>query len=225
VIAAVGHLFRLTRAGFVFAREGVLGLVDPEPLPGPARLGLKLARLFERPSHAGSTVKLSAALTRLGPTYVKLGQFLATRPDIVGPVLARDLESLQDKMAPFPQAQAEATVAAALGKPVAELFASFGPAVAAASIAQVHKAEISSARPRESGDLGAKELDSRLRGNEREGLELAVKVLRPGVERRFKSDLVAADRGGRYARAFGHHRDGPAAGSRRHRGNPRQHEG
>ena len=50
VIAAIGHLFRLARAGFVFAREGVLGLVDPAPLPAPARLGLKLARLLERPS-------------------------------------------------------------------------------------------------------------------------------------------------------------------------------
>jgi len=189
VIAAAGHLFRLTRAGYVFAREGVLGLIDPAPLPGPARLGLKVARLFERPSHTGSTVKLSAALTRLGPTYVKLGQFLATRPDIVGPALARDLEQLQDKMAPFPQAEAEASVAAALGRPLRDLFAAFGPAVAAASIAQVHKATVS-ARPRESGDPGAKELDSRLRGNEREGAEfVAVKVLRPGIERRFKSDL------------------------------------
>jgi ubiquinone biosynthesis protein len=186
VIAAVGHLFRLTRAGYVFAREGVLGLIDPTPLPAPARFGLKLARLFERPSHAGSTVKLAAALTRLGPTYVKLGQFLATRPDIVGPALARDLESLQDKMAPFPQAEAEAAVAGALGKPLRELFASFGPAVAAASIAQVHKATLS-ARPRESGDPEAQELDSRLRGNDRS--VVAVKVLRPGIERRFKSDL------------------------------------
>ena len=164
MIAAAGHLFRLARAGYVFAREGVLGLVDPTPLPGPARLGLRLARLFERPSHAGSAVKLSAALTQLGPTYVMMGQFLATRPDIVGPVFARDLEQLQDKMAPFPQAQAEAAGTAALGKPVAELFASFGPAVAAASIAQVHKAEA-------------------------DGQALAVKVLRPGIERRFKSDL------------------------------------
>jgi len=194
VIAAAGHLFRLARAGFVFAREGVLGLVDPAPLPPSARLGLKLARLFERPSHVGSTVKLSAALTRLGPTYVKLGQFLATRPDIVGPVLARDMEQLQDRMAPFPQAQAQAAVEAALGKPVAELFASFGPAVAAASIAQVHRAEIPvSARPRESGapePQAKEELESRLRGNEREESQfVAVKVLRPGIERRFKSDL------------------------------------
>ena len=64
--------------------------------------------------------RLAAALTRLGPTYVKLGQFLATRPDVVGVAFARDLETLQDKMPPFPQAEAERTVAAALGKPLSE---------------------------------------------------------------------------------------------------------
>ena len=164
MISAAGHLFRLARAGFVFAREGVLGLADPAALPAPARFGLKLARLIERPTAQGASVRLSTALTLLGPTYVKLGQFLATRPDVVGPALARDLESLQDRMAPFPQAEAEAQVAAALGKPLRDIYASFGPAVAAASIAQVHKAEAG-------------------------GQTVAVKVLRPGVERRFKSDL------------------------------------
>src|SRR5262249_47676744 len=95
VILHLRHLVRLGRAGFVFAREGVLALVDPRPLPAPARLGLRLARLIERPTGAGAAVRLSAALTRLGPTYVKLGQFLATRPDVVGVALARDLENLQ----------------------------------------------------------------------------------------------------------------------------------
>lgn len=164
MISAAGHLFRLARAGFVFAREGVLGLADPAALPAPARFGLKLARLIERPTAQGASVRLSTALTLLGPTYVKLGQFLATRPDVVGPALARDLESLQDRMAPFPQGEAEAQVAAALGKPLRDIYASFGPAVAAASIAQVHKAEA-------------------------DGKTVAVKVLRPGVERRLRSDL------------------------------------
>src|SRR5207248_4691261 len=146
------------RAGFVFAREGVLALTDPAALPAPARLGLMLARLLERPTAEGASVRLSTALTRLGPTYVKLGQFLATRPDVVGPALARDLESLQDRMAPFPQGEAEVQITAALGKPLRDLYASFGPAVAAASIAQVHRAQIA------------------------EG-PVAVKVLRPGIER------------------------------------------
>ena len=121
MISALAHLVRLGRAGFVFAREGVFGLVDPAPLPLPARAALRVARLIERRDGGSDSNRLSTALTALGPSYVKLGQFLATRPDVVGPVLARDLESLQDKMAPFPQAEAEAAVAALL-------LASRGPA-------------------------------------------------------------------------------------------------
>ena len=100
---------RLARAGFVFAREGVLaaGRSDGR-CRRRARLALRVARLIERRDQTGARERrLSAALTRLGPTYVKLGQFLATRPDVVGARLARDLEALQDKMAPFPQAEAE----------------------------------------------------------------------------------------------------------------------
>jgi ubiquinone biosynthesis protein len=170
VISALAHLIRLGRAGFVFAREGVFGLVDPAPLPLPARLGVRMARLIERRDGGSEAHRLSAALTALGPSYVKLGQFLATRPDVVGPVLARDLESLQDKMAPFPQAEAEAAVVAAFDRKLSELFVNFGPPVAAASIAQVHRAEIATADGRRA---------------------VAVKVLRPGVERRFQADLAA----------------------------------
>jgi ubiquinone biosynthesis protein len=101
---------------------------------------------------------------------VKLGQFLATRPDVVGTAVARDLEALQDKMAPFPQVQAEAAVAKAFEQPVAQVYAAFGPPVAAASIAQVHRAEIAEAGTRR---------------------RVAVKILRPGIERRFKVDLDA----------------------------------
>jgi len=151
----------------VFAREGVLGLIDPAPLPWPARAALACARLIERPSSRDKANRLAAALTALGPTYVKLGQFLATRPDVVGVALARDLESLQDRMAPFPQDQAEAAVGAALGRRLGEVFPQFGPPVAAASIAQVHRATLANGRV------------------------VAVKVLRPNVEQRFKTDLAA----------------------------------
>jgi ubiquinone biosynthesis protein len=170
VISGIAHLARLSHAGYVFAREGVFGLVDTTRLPLPARVGVSLARLIERPTARAAANRLAAALTRLGPTYVKLGQFLATRPDVVGLSLARDLETLQDKMPPFPQAEAERAVAAALGKPLDTLFAAFGPPVAAASIAQVHRAEVVAGGTRRT---------------------MAVKVLRPGVERSFKIDLDA----------------------------------
>jgi len=170
VIAALAHAVRLGRAGWVFAREGVFGLVDPTGLPPQLRPALRLARLLERRSTAVAQQRLSAALTALGPAYVKLGQFLATRPDVVGTALAADLSSLQDKMAPFPMAQAEATVAAAFGRPVGDLFVRFGPPVAAASIAQVHRAEIETPAGRRA---------------------VAVKVLRPGIERQFRADLAA----------------------------------
>jgi len=181
VISAPAHLVRLTRAGFVFAHEGVFGIIDPTAAPVPARTLIRLARLLERRSTGAAETRLSAALTRLGPSYVKLGQFLATRPDVVGPALARDLERLQDQMPPFPQAEAEAAIAASFGKPVAALFESFGPPVAAASIAQVHRATVTAAgAPR----------------------AVAVKVLRPGVERRFHADLAAFTFAARHAESL-----------------------
>jgi ubiquinone biosynthesis protein len=170
VIAGLSHLARLGHAAFVLAREGVFSLIDTARLPLLARGAIRLARLIERPASTVAANRLAAALTRLGPSYVKLGQFLATRPDVVGISLARDLETLQDKMAPFPQRQAELAVEAGLGKPLASQFASFGPPVAAASIAQVHRAAVMT------GDASR---------------AVAVKVLRPNIERRFKVDLDA----------------------------------
>lgn len=167
MISALAHVARLARAAFVFAREGVFGVVDPSLVPAPGQLALRMARLIERRG-AKSGSRLTRALTRLGPAYLKLGQFLATRPDVIGVAMARDLESLQDRLPPFSQAEAEAVVAAALEKPVADAFASFGPSVAAASIAQVHRGEV-----------------------EKNGVrkQVAVKVLRPNVATRFRRDL------------------------------------
>jgi ubiquinone biosynthesis protein len=167
VISAFTHIARLARAGFVFAREGVFGVVDPLLVPPPGQLALKIARLIERQG-AKSGPRLSRALERMGPAYLKLGQFLATRPDVVGVVLARDLESLQDRLPPFPQHEAEAVIATSLERPLGQAFASFGPPVAAASIAQVHRGEV-----------------------ERNGVRrpVAVKVLRPNVAARFRRDL------------------------------------
>ncbi|KQW19363.1 2-polyprenylphenol hydroxylase [Afipia sp. Root123D2] len=167
MISSLAHIVRLARAGFVFAREGVFGLVDPSPLPPAAQAAIRIARLIER-RDAKSGSRFSRALTRLGPTYVKLGQFLATRPDVVGVTMARDLESLQDRLPPFPQAEALKVVETSLERPISSAFVSFGDSVAAASIAQVHRAEVD--------DHGTRKA-------------VAVKVLRPNVAARFGYDL------------------------------------
>jgi ubiquinone biosynthesis protein len=166
---------RLLRAGLVLARAGVFSDLDPAILPPAARLPLRLARLLgprraitPMANAAGGLANLPAAISRLGPSYVKLGQFLATRPDVVGTRVSQELELLQDRMAPFPRQVAIATIEAAFGKPLDLIFTSFEEPVAAASIAQVHKAWV--------------------QGSEEDG-EVAVKVLRPGVERFFKRDL------------------------------------
>ncbi|MGA7386274.1 MAG: 2-polyprenylphenol 6-hydroxylase, partial [Methylocella sp.] len=148
-------------------------------LPPAARLPLALAKLLGPRSigpaarqaagnKASGLANLPAAISRLGPSYVKLGQFLATRPDVVGVAAVQQLELLQDRMAPFPRAVAIASIEAAFGEPLGRIFVSLGEPVAAASIAQVHRGRVNG------GD------DQR---------EVAVKVLRPGVERLFKRDL------------------------------------
>jgi ubiquinone biosynthesis protein len=168
LLTAPFHLLRLARVGFVLAREGAFGLVDQAALPPGLRLGVRLARLVERRGGDPGT-GLAQAMTRLGPSYVKFGQFLATRPDIVGVKVAGGLEALQDRMTAFPRSQAVAMVEAALDKSLGAVFSEFGEPVAAASIAQVHKARLAAA------------------GKSR---EVAVKVLRPGIEARFKRDLA-----------------------------------
>ncbi|MGO9768673.1 MAG: 2-polyprenylphenol 6-hydroxylase [Roseiarcus sp.] len=149
------------------AREGTFVGVDSLMLPPLARPPLALANLLARRGARGLS-GLSAAIDRLGPSYVKLGQFLATRPDIVGPKVVMELERLQDRMTPADRATAVATVEASFGAKIDSVYVEFGDAVAAASIAQVHRARV------------------RTRDGER---DVAVKLLRPGVERRFARDL------------------------------------
>ncbi|KQP73058.1 2-polyprenylphenol hydroxylase [Methylobacterium sp. Leaf113] len=169
MLGAVVHLARGAQVGFVLAREGALALVDSAELPPHLRFALRLGRMLERPGLGSGAGPLQRALTRLGPSYVKFGQFLATRPDIVGMEAARDLETLQDRVPPFPQDVAIRVVEATLGRPVGQLFVSFSPPIAAASIAQVHKAHILD-------EEGAVRV-------------LAIKIMRPGVRERFQRDL------------------------------------
>ncbi len=114
ILSAFGHGPRLVHAGYVFAREGAFVGVDPLMLPPFARLPLAIANLLAKRNVDGLT-GLSRAIDRLGPSYVKMGQFLATRPDIVGPAVARELESLQDRMTPMPRQAAIRIIEAAFG--------------------------------------------------------------------------------------------------------------
>ena len=169
-MSTVGAGFRLARAGWVLVREGVVAALPGEELSGLPKFGWRLARLFTRRRaltyERGD--RLTKAVVRLGPSYVKLGQFLATRPDVVGNAMALDLALLQDKMHTFPKGEAVEAIEASLGRKVDDLFLRFGDAVAAASIAQVHDAEAL---------------------HDGVPAKVAVKVIRPGVRRRFFHDL------------------------------------
>jgi ubiquinone biosynthesis protein len=110
--------------------------------------------------------RLAAAFEALGPSFIKLGQLLATRADLLGEELSIDLASLQDRLPPFPGTEARALIEAEFGRPLDTLFAAFDEtAIAAASIAQVHFART------------------------KDGAEVAVKVLRPGIAEAFARDL------------------------------------
>ena len=178
----LGAYFRLARAVWVLAREGAFSVLPTESLPPMATAAIGVARLVERRSvrRTGRIDRLNAALNRLGPTYVKFGQTLATRPDIVGPDAAADLSGLQDRMPPFDPALVPSILEEALGARAADIV-DLSPPVAAASIAQVHKARIDSP----SG-----------------GRVVAVKLLRPGVEQRFRADIEGFYAGARFAERF-----------------------
>src|SRR5690606_21851183 len=105
-------------------REGVIAAAPGDQMDGLPRFGWRVAKLLSRRNATGvnRAERLSRAIDRLGPSYVKLGQFLATRPDVVGAALARDLSSLQDRMATFPTEQSLALIEGSLGVPAKVLF-------------------------------------------------------------------------------------------------------
>ncbi|MFZ9199627.1 MAG: 2-polyprenylphenol 6-hydroxylase [Paracoccaceae bacterium] len=166
------NIWRLIRTGATFERSGAMDVVL-QALEAPARLRLAAWLLgwpFKWLGLRGDPAlpPVTRALTALGPAYIKFGQILSTRPDIVGEDLAEQLKYLQDKLPPFSMEEARAMVAAELGAPVETLFSEFSDPVAAASIAQVHHARVMAT-----------------------DVEVAVKVLRPGIERAFRRDLDA----------------------------------
>jgi len=111
--------------------------------------------------------RILLVLQDLGPTFIKFGQILANRPDLVPAALISELKNLQDRVKPFSREEAEAAIQRELGRPSSEVFAEFDPEpIASASIAQVHRARLA------------------------DGTAVAVKIRRPGIERTIDSDLV-----------------------------------
>jgi len=154
------HIWRLLKWGRVLARHGALrGIERDVNTPPPVRRLARLARLGARvppvPTYA-------EAFREIGPAAIKLGQALATRPDLVGEEAARDLQMLQDRLPPAPFAAIRAAIEDGLGRPVDRIFSHIDEEpVGAASIAQVHRAVTT------------------------EGRLVAIKVLRPSIEEQF----------------------------------------
>lgn len=180
MFSTLASLARLIRAAWTLARhDALLPREYQDKLPPGARLLGRLARLIANPRRAANPgARFARALEKLGPAYVKLGQFLSSRGDIVGAEFAEGLATLKDRMPAFPQRAAERAVETEFARPVAELFAEFGPAIAAASVAQVHRARTT------------------------EGREVAVKVLRPRIETRITRDVAAFRLGAKLVEAF-----------------------
>ena len=166
-------LLGLVQAGIVVLQhDGLISDQQRQLLPMPLRLLLKLL------GGKKDATSLAMALTKLGPSYIKLGQFLATRADLIGPEAASRLAMLQDKLAPFSMAEAKASIRETLGQEADQLFQEFSEPLAAASIAQVHQAIT------------------------HDGRKVAVKILRPGVARRFAKDLESFRLAARLAERF-----------------------
>ena len=147
----IGNLWRVARITQVALRFRLHRLVPRFAVAGDAERGARLRR----------------ALETLGPIFVKFGQILSTRRDLLPPDIADELAKLQDQVPPFDSALAAAEVERSLGKPLSQMFARFErEPVASASVAQVHLAVLP------------------------DGTEVAVKVLRPGVERAIAKDVL-----------------------------------
>ncbi|HEX9628014.1 MAG TPA: ubiquinone biosynthesis regulatory protein kinase UbiB [Acidiferrobacterales bacterium] len=176
-IAQMGRLMRITR---VFVRHDLDELVRALHLFRPLRFGLRLLpwRWF-RAAPAPRAQRLREALEELGPIFVKFGQMLSTRPDLLPEDIALELNRLQDRVPPYPGEQAIAMIEQALGGRLADHLQHFDPVpVASASVAQVHFAELA------------------------DGTPVAVKVLRPGVERVIERDLALIDTLARLAERY-----------------------
>ncbi len=160
-------LSRLLHIQRALARHGLDDLLESAPALRPLRfVGLMPPAASQETRAAPRAVRIRRTLEDLGPIFVKFGQTLSTRRDLLPDDIAEELVKLQDRVPPFPGADAQRIVEKALGQPVSELFAEFDVnPLASASVAQVHVARL------------------------HDGSEVIVKVLRPGVEQQIQADI------------------------------------
>jgi len=159
---------RLLEIQRVLVRHGLDEFVTATHLYRPLRFlyFLQPSTWFERRRGASRGERLRLALEELGPIFIKFGQAVSTRRDLLPPDIADELAKLQDRVPPFPGEEARAAIERSLGRPVGEVFGSFETApLAAASIAQVHTATL------------------------KDGREVIVKVLRPSMHAVIRRDL------------------------------------
>ncbi|KPL68756.1 2-octaprenylphenol hydroxylase [Erythrobacter sp. SG61-1L] len=172
------HIVRLLSWGRTLARHGALRGIERDPnTPAPVRRLAKIARFG---TFQPREPDYSSAFKAIGPAAIKLGQSLATRPDLVGEDAANNLLSLQDSLPPVPFEAIRREIEGSFGQPLEALFASVDPVpVGAASIAQVHK------------------------GVTTDGRTVAIKVLRPGIRRRFERDIETYEWAAAHLEALG----------------------
>ncbi|MFZ2980696.1 MAG: AarF/UbiB family protein, partial [Sphingobium sp.] len=159
------HLWRLLTWGRTLARHGALRGIERDPMtPVAVR---RLARIARFGARVPKQPRYAEAFESIGPAAIKLGQTLATRPDLVGDEAAKDLLRLQDALPPVPFDLIRKQIEQSFGRPLEALYSHFDEVpVGAASIAQVHRATTI------------------------QGRDVAVKVLRPGVIEQFNRDIV-----------------------------------
>lgn len=158
------HIWRLLKWGRGLARHGALRGIERDPnTPAPVK---RLARIARFGTIQPKEPDYASAFRDIGPAAIKLGQSLATRPDLVGADAAHNLLSLQDDLPPVEFAMIRGVIEASFDQPLENLYSEFNPEpVGAASIAQVHRAVTT------------------------EGRQVAVKVLRPGIREKFARDI------------------------------------
>lgn len=172
------HILRLLGWGRTLARHGALRGIEGDPnTPAPVRRLVRLARFGTRQPRVPD---YATAFRQIGPAAIKLGQTLATRPDLVGEEAARNLLTLQDNLPPVPFEAIRAQIEASFEAPLEALFTHVDPdPVGAASIAQVHQ------------------------GVTTDGRKVAIKVLRPGIREKFARDIVTYEWAAAHLEAMG----------------------